>query len=75
MTLEFKLMALRQVIADIEQKKANSFSIEKLNTLQHILLHESNKTIPFPSLYIGNVYRDERLNYITDMCCRKRKRY
>ena len=69
--IPFEVMILRQVIKDIEDKKANSFSIQKLNTLQHILLFK--KINP---LVVGDIYRDERFKYsVKDNTCCRRMRY
>ena len=66
--IPFEVIILRQVIKDIEDKKANGFSIQKLNTLQHLLLYK--KANP---LEVADIYRDERLKYSANTCCRRIK--
>jgi len=60
--LDFLLGRLREVIKDIEEKRANNFSIESLNLIQHILINISNKSHAVPPLATEDILWREKQN-------------
>ena len=64
--IPFEVKWIRQVIKDIEEKKANNMSIELLNTVQHLLLYK--KANP---LVVADICRYERLRNLPNTCCRR----
>jgi hypothetical protein len=72
--LDFLLGRLREVIKDIEEKRANNFSIESLNLIQHILINMSNKSHAVPPLAVADIkWREKQINIfnIFYYCCKR----